>query len=228
MRAPVKIDVAFKRFFYDREMVKKKLGRKRNKALRKAGLTIRKAARRRLRRRKRVSRPGQSPSVRSTDTFATLKNIQAGFDTFAEASVVGAIGFGNLSDPVPGRLEHGASVRRKNERRTERKLGMTGEIEALPVGGGGPAGRDKKTGKFTKAKQKVRSESREIEGFDKRRWNVAFATLETPEQVRRSNEINELLYGPAEITGTLEARPFMEPAVESVKDRFVDLYLKEG
>ena len=211
MRAPVKVDVAFKRFFYDREMVRKKLGRKRTKALRKAGLTIRKAARRRLRRRKRVSRPGQSPSVRSTDTFATLKNIQAGFDTFAEASVVGPIGFGNLADPVPGRLEHGAEVRRKNPRRAERRIGDVGEIDIEPT-----------------SKTSKRLTSVQIVSWDKRDWIVTFAKLETPEQVRRANEINERLYGPAEIIGTLEARPFMEPAVESVKDQFVDLYVKEG
>ena len=227
MRTPVKVDVAFKRFFYDREQVKKKLGRKRLKALRRAGLTVRKAARRRLKRRKRVSRPGQAPSVRSSHPFATLKNIQAGFDTFAEASVVGAIGFGDLSDPVPGRLEHGATVNRKNDRRVDRRIGGAGEIEALPAQGGGSV-RHKRTGRFQKAVVATRTDSVEIEGWDKRRWRVAFAKLNTPEQVRIANEINELLYGPAEITGTLEARPFMEPAVDSVKDQFVDLYLKEG
>lgn len=223
----VTVDVSFKRFFYDREAVKKKLDKKRLGALRRAGLTIRLAARRRLRRRKRASAAGESPSVHSKDNFATLKNIQAGFDTFREASVVGPIGFGNLIDPVPGRLEDGYSISRKNERRTVRRLGEPGEIEALPMGGG-PAGRDKSTGKFTKAKQRLRTNSREIEGYDKRRWKVAFATLETQAQVRRANKLNELLYGPMEITGEIEPRPFMEPAVDSVKDQLVDLYLSEG
>lgn len=227
MRMPVKVDVAFKRFFYDREMVKKKLGRKRLKSLRRAGMTIRKAARRRLKRRKRVSRPGQAPSVRSSHPFAMLKNIQAGFDTFAEAAIVGPIGFGDLSDPVPGRLEKGAAVHRKNPRRAERRIGDAGEIEALPAQGGGSV-RHKRTGRFTKAVVATRTNSVEIEGWDKRRWRVAFAKLNTPDQVRRANDINEQLYGPEEITGTLEARPFMEPAVDSVKDQFVDLYLKEG
>lgn len=212
----VTVDVAFKRFFYDRAAVKQKLDKKRLAALRQAGLTVRKASRRRLRRRKRASTEGESPSVHSDHPFATLKNIQAGFDTFKEASVVGPIGFGNLSDPVPGRLEDGYSVSRKNERRSLRRLGEPGEIEAEPIT------------RKKKSKVAARTNSREIIGFDKKRWRVVFATLNTPSQVRRANEINELLYGPMQITGEIKPRPFMEPAVQSVKDQLVDLYLSEG
>lgn len=211
MRAPVKVDVAFKRFFYDREMVRKKLGRKRLKAVRKAGLTVRKAARRRLRKRKRVSRPGESPSVHTEDKFATLKNILSGFDPLAEASVVGPVKFGRHADAIPGALEHSAHVARPNPRRRLRAIGDVGEIDIEPT-----------------SKTSKRLTSVQIVSWDKRDWIVTFAKLETPEQVRRANEINERLYGPAEIIGTLEARPFMEPAVESVKDQFVDLYVKEG
>ena len=108
------LDVSFKQFFYDRQAVIDKLDKQRLKALRTAGGWSRTTARRRIRRRKGPSSAGESPHAHTSHPFATLKNIQFGFDTLREEAVVGAIGFGKAEVPVPKALEEVATLQRQN------------------------------------------------------------------------------------------------------------------
>lgn len=223
----VKVVADFKRFFFDREAVRKKLKRKRLKAVRRAAMTTRKIARRSLRRRKRISKPGETPSVHTSNSVVTLKNIQAGFDTSAESAIVGAVKVlsGEPGPPAPGVLEHGDRITRKNDRRTERVVGKAGEIA---IDERRVETRDA-NGRFVKRDARSEGESTktvvDFKGVPRR---VTYAIIRTPEQARRANELNAELYGPDEISGTVEARPFMEPAIEVAAENFPELYLKEG
>lgn len=62
-------------FFVDRPLVKQLLKAANAEALPKIGAYLSRRARSMLRRRKRVSGPGEIPSVHSQDDFASLKNI---------------------------------------------------------------------------------------------------------------------------------------------------------
>lgn len=223
----MKLEGSLKRFFYDRDAVKKALGRKRLKALRKAGGELRKRARRKLRRRKRKSRPGEAPSVHASSNFATLKNIQFGFNTFEEAAVVGAIGIANKAGdpPAPGVMEYGGAGSRINERRTLRTLGTVGEIAI-----DGVREYTTSTGKIRRVKlRKSGTSTRDVVDWKGAKRRVTYARLQTPDQVRRANELNEELFGPAEFSNaTVAPRPFMAPAAQEAAGEFLDLYLKEG
>ena len=99
-----------KRFFFDRQIVADALTRAERKNLSKIGAFIRKGARSSLRRRKKVSAPGQPPSVHTTDSVATLKNIQFHYDPQRHSVVVGPIGLNQRGGAVPGILEHGGEA----------------------------------------------------------------------------------------------------------------------
>ncbi len=214
----MKLDVTLKRFFYDRESVRRKLDDKRLKALRKAGAVLRLRARRKLRRRKRPSRPGEPPSVHAEGSFATLKNIQFGFDTVAEAAIVGAIKIPAKagSEPAPGVMEHGGPTSVDNPRRTIREIGKPCEIDV-----------DGKSGRRRARRDGVSTKN--VVDWQGKTRRVTYARIETAEQARRANEFNEMLFGPLAFTvGTVAPRPFMAPAAQEASGEFLDLYLKEG
>ncbi len=80
-----------KQFFFDRQIVINAVGRASAKNLSKAGSFIRQSARSSLRRRKKVSPPGEPPSVHTQDRVATLKNIWFVFDPAQRSVVVGPL-----------------------------------------------------------------------------------------------------------------------------------------
>lgn len=224
----MRVDVTLKKFFYDRERVKAKLDRKRLASLRKVGGQIRLRARRKLRRRNRVSRPGEAPSVHTASAFATLKNIQFGFDTDQETAVVGPIGLGSHGGdgPAPGTLEHGGGGSHANTRRTERVVGGSGEIDV-----DGKARKDQRrgaSGRYLLKGERAETATKDVVDYRGKRRRVTYGKLHTPAQAARANKFNAELYGPDSFTSHVEARPFMGPAVADVKDEMVDLYLKEG
>lgn len=119
-----------KRMFLDRPEIVRQMGKKKLKMLRTAGGGLRLRARRSLRRRKQKSSPGATPSVHSTDAYATLKNILFALDG-PETVIVGPVGFkprqprGYRLGPgdVVERLELGGSFRRTVRVRPPRKSG---------------------------------------------------------------------------------------------------------
>jgi hypothetical protein len=60
--------------FFDNPAVMQRMDAATNRVLSKAGAFVRRAAMSRLRRRKRYSLPGESPSVHSTDPVANLRS----------------------------------------------------------------------------------------------------------------------------------------------------------
>jgi hypothetical protein len=91
--------------FFDRPAVLNRMERATARSLAKAGAFVRRRAISRLRRRKRYSRPGESPSIHSTDRLATLKRILFGFDG-RYTVVVGPVGL-NQKQYVAGRITAG-------------------------------------------------------------------------------------------------------------------------
>lgn len=76
--------------FFDRKLVENQLRRDEHRKLWKIGRFLRTRSRAMLRRRKRVSKPGQSPSVRaSSRQFATLKNILYYYDADTRSVIIG-------------------------------------------------------------------------------------------------------------------------------------------
>lgn len=108
--------------FFDNPAVMQRMDAATNRALSKAGSFVRRAAMSRLRRRKRYSLPGESPSVHSTDPVANLRFILFGFDG-RDSVIVGPVGLnqkqylnGKLSGgTVPNLMEFGgrAGIREK-------------------------------------------------------------------------------------------------------------------
>jgi len=94
MPAQLEITMHMKRFFLDRREVAKRMSEANRRALSKVGAFVRRRARSKLRRRKRTSRPGESPSVHSKDSVATLKNILFVYDPAQEVLVVGPVKLG--------------------------------------------------------------------------------------------------------------------------------------
>lgn len=114
-----------KKWFFDRPELEAAVGKAKLAMLSKAGSYVRQRMRSILRRRKRVSAPGETPSVHSTDPVATLKNIWFAYDPSSDSVVIGpvAINVFNLLGPggdgppvgppglqkgvVPRLMEHG-------------------------------------------------------------------------------------------------------------------------
>jgi len=108
-----------KDFFFDKKAVRSRMSKANRKALSKAGAFIRRGARSSLRRRKKSSQPGQPPSVHSTSSVATLKNILFAYEPQSESLVVGPVKLNqktllgpDLGDAtVPQVHEFGATVK---------------------------------------------------------------------------------------------------------------------
>jgi len=114
-----------KKMFFDRKAVLEAVGRANAKVLSKAGAFVRRTAKSSIRKRKRVSRPGEPPSSH----VGTLRDlIYFGFDAASRSVVIGPTPFRGRA-VVPRLLElGGSSGPRKNRRRKTRKLGGAGEI----------------------------------------------------------------------------------------------------
>ncbi len=103
--------------FFDRPAVLRRMDRATARSLSRAGAFVRRRAIHRLRRRKRYSKPGESPSVHSNDRVATLRNILFGFDG-RYTVIVGPVGLNQMqyaggritAGTVPATLEFGGQV----------------------------------------------------------------------------------------------------------------------
>lgn len=95
-----------KNMFFDRAAVRQYLNDHDRKSLSRAGAFVRKRGKSLLRRRKRVSAPGEPPSVHSTDSYATLKNILFAWDPSTRSVVVGSVGL-NVKSVFGGTLAAG-------------------------------------------------------------------------------------------------------------------------
>jgi hypothetical protein len=118
-RPGLDITLKIKETFFDRPAIVDRVRKARRKNLSKAGAFVRKRARSSLRRRKKTSAAGQTPSVHSKNNVATLKNILFGYDAATDGAIVGPVGLrasGGIGPPrapgdVPEALESGGTLR---------------------------------------------------------------------------------------------------------------------
>lgn len=104
----MKIEIGSKLFF-DREAIRRAVGRGVASALSKSGATVRTFARRGLKRRKRKSLPSQTPSIHSTHPVKTLKAIWFEFEPSRWGVVIGPRKF-EAKGRSPVRSAAGATV----------------------------------------------------------------------------------------------------------------------
>jgi|SRR5699024_8409833 len=108
----IKLDIksaTAKDLFFDRAKVLAEIDRQTAKVLSRFGGFVRKTARRSIRRRKKVSEPGQPPSAHSDE----IKNILYYYDRFRQSIIIGPVGlnsspYGGVT--VPQLLEEGGDV----------------------------------------------------------------------------------------------------------------------
>jgi hypothetical protein len=186
-----------KAMFFDRQAVIDAIGRANVKVLSRAGAFIQRRAKSSIRKRRRVSRPGEPPSSH----VGTLRNlIYFGFDTRQRSVVVGPTPVGTVG-VVPPTLEYGGPTTvKKNLRRQRRRVGDGGEIRL--DGYRGETTKKNKDGKW-----------------------VTYTKLTTQAQADRANRLNEELYGPETIGGgRIEPRPYMGPALRAEMPRLPTLW----
>jgi hypothetical protein len=104
----ISIDFKFaKANFFDSARIEKQLDAKERKSLSKFGAFVQRRARSSLRRRDKSAPPGSPPSVHSTDSFNTLKNILFAYDGQSKTVVIGPVGRGGSA---PNLQEFGGST----------------------------------------------------------------------------------------------------------------------
>lgn len=107
--------------FFDSPRVLKAVAKAERKALSKIGAFVRRRARSSLRRRKRTSSPGETPSVHSKSDRATLKAILFAFNPSTRSVVIGPIGLNQANETGGGRqtvpqiMEFGGTVSIREE-----------------------------------------------------------------------------------------------------------------
>jgi hypothetical protein len=202
-----------KDFFLDRPAVKKRLSAQARKGLGRAGGKVRLTAQRSMRyvqseelqlqkvaagKRKRVRLSQASPAGSPPHAVQPHPLIRK-FLFYALDPTTGTLVVGPERLPrgtgAPAVHEHGGTVRtrKKNPRRTLRRVGDGGEVRV--------------DGKPTN-KTKLNTDGR----------LVNYCRLRTGAQAERANRLNAELYGPFMIaeTKTYPPRPFMQPALEQV------------
>lgn len=190
--------------FFDRNRVVNAVGLAAAKSLSRGGAYVRRRARSLVRYRKRASAPGKPPSAHGN--WSPLRElIHFNYDPATKSVVVGPAIFGTQGGRVPGVLERGGlAPGRRNPRRTTRILGGSGEIR---IGGRSCAN--------TKPAKTYRDQTVE----------VTYAHLTTEAQVTRANQLNEELYGPAQLpAAAIEPRPFMLPSLEATQEQLPELW----
>jgi hypothetical protein len=109
------LDASVKDLFFDRAKILNRERAANVRRLSKIGAYVRQRGKSNLRRRKRVSRPGETPSVRSRDSFATLRNILFASDRTWESVVIGP------------RVVPGARLKRSNRQTVPQLLEQGGQ-----------------------------------------------------------------------------------------------------
>ena len=103
----------FRQSFFDRAAVTQAVDRATRRVLSKFGAFVRTTARSSLRRRKRVSEPGQPPS---SHTGLVKRLLFFGFDAVRRSVIVGPAKLNKPKPRVLELLEQGGNIRRRNRR----------------------------------------------------------------------------------------------------------------
>lgn len=120
-----------KSLFFDTKKVEHLIGKRSAKAMSEAGAHVRTRARQQLRRRKSISKPGNTPSVHSQDDTASLRNIWFALDERTLTVVAGPLALNQVNfttdggrTTVPELHEFGGAVS-IHEQQFKVKLGRT-------------------------------------------------------------------------------------------------------
>ena len=174
--------------------------------LRRLGAFARTVARRSMRKRKKASKPGAPPRV---ITGKLKKGIFFAIDKRNLSVAVGPMKINRAGGKsiasggeVPRVLEEGGrSSKSKNPRRTQRKVGGSGEI------------------RFTRARDKQGKLSK---GYKGKRFYVVYSRLKSQEQVKKAERIQTLIYGPKMLKrGKIKPRPYMKPADKVTRQKLI-------
>lgn len=212
------VKMTVKNLFFDRAMVVREVGKMNAKALGKAGAFVRRRARSSLRRRKAVSSPGSPPSVHSSDSVATLKNILFAYDRANQSVIIGPVklnlhsivrsGIGpaaqNIlaSGAVPGTLEHGGLIGVRKEKDDQ------GNWVRIPFG---KRRRLERYVPVWKATAKERAASTGVHTIRKGNRTLNFYRVPAPRSV--------IVYS------KIAPRPFMGPALVAEAPNFPSLWV---
>jgi hypothetical protein len=197
-----------KKWFFSEKIVQAMVDQRTGRALTLAGQWIRNAAKWSMAERANRdlhSPPGTPPYAHPKTGKALKKHIYYHYSPTLRTVVVGPVPLGYVGD-VPRIHEFGftGTRRLRNRRRRIRKLGGAGEIRLTTMSvtryADSPTGRDAVALQDTSTK-------------------AVYAHLRTPAQVRRSNELNEALYGPLWMLKPVSfpPRPYMRPALAAAK-----------
>jgi hypothetical protein len=123
--------------FFDKGAVLRAVDRAERQVLSKAGAFVRRRAKSAVRKRKRVSEPGQAPSSHAGHL---RRLILFGYDRAASSVVIGPLLFRSRSSPtVPELLEFGGIVTRERKGRRRRTMGVRRRMRYRPRPFMGPA-----------------------------------------------------------------------------------------
>ena len=113
---------AFKANFFDRQKVTNAVDRATQRNLSKFGAFVRTRARSSIRKRKRVSQPGQPPSAHTTGSLSLRSSIFFALGPDKQSVVIGPVLFNgaDAASPVPERLEYGGetTIKRRGRKPT--------------------------------------------------------------------------------------------------------------
>lgn len=202
------ITYAVKKWFFDAKVVRAMLDGKTREALNRAGALVRRIAQHSMAYRAGLdlhSPPGTPPLAHPKTGAKLRRHLYYSYDPRARTVVVGPVPLG-IAAGVPAVHEFGYSGMRvlRNRRRRRRKLGGVGEIRLVTktktVMADSPTGRDAVARQDTSTR-------------------AVYTRLWTPAQVRRSNELNEQLYGSWWTMKKVNypARPYMRPALAAAR-----------
>ena len=125
------IGMRMKKLFFDRKAVTGKVDRAARKVLSRFGAFVRRAAKSSIRKRKRVSSPGQPPSSR---TGLLKKFIFFGYEPAKRSVVIGPVRLSRKVGDAPHALEHGGTSTLAEGLRGSRKKRRV-KIKARPFMG---------------------------------------------------------------------------------------------
>ena len=107
------IDFRVKEMFFDRAKVQKAVTDAARKVLSRFGAFVRTGAKSSIRKRKKISQPGQPPS---SHTGLLKRLIFFGYDPSKKSVVIGPTPLGSGTAEAPPLLEYGGSARRKDRK----------------------------------------------------------------------------------------------------------------
>lgn len=214
LRIPkVNFGLTCKKWFFDRENVKRYLDEETRRVFNRFGATVMRYARKSIRKRIGAARPGQPPHSHVGHLKSGPHSIRYSFDKVSRGVVVGPLQKESRNDYVPNALEYGRNntTRGVNPRRRIRRVGDGGAIRFSRQ-------RPKATQKANPQKGLHANPRRMKDRNGNLVW-VTFVKLKSQDMVWRSMRTERELFGNYHVGGKgkpLLPRPYMRPAFNAI------------